>query len=293
MLLKIELIRYIREYRRVLFSFAAGAFIFIVLLAGVNVLTERGSLFEPFVIGVVDNDGAPELMFVFDYFNENIADLEYMEYAEARRKLLAGEIPAFIELPENFAADIFTGANSPFTVHVNDRLPLQAGVVRLLASGGIAFLSVSQAGIYAALDEAAAQGLSWEEINNSILLPVNFAFEENNGKLLFYFHSAPEGRKIELIKQNNKCGFVLYNDLGIKVVKAGEQATNYYESVMGTGIIDEITDPKEKRKAAGKLLNKYGYAGEIQIDAKVLERTYLAKIEVQSISGKANREEIK
>ena len=125
------------------------------------------------------------------------------------------------------------------------------------------------------------------------VLPVNFAFKASEDKRVFYFHSAQEGRKIELIKKDDRCGFTLYNDLGVKTVREGEQATNYYECVMGSGIIKEITDKEEKRKVAYELLKKYGYEGEIQFDDRVLERTYLAKIEVLSISGKANREVIK
>jgi len=99
-----------------------------------------------------------------------------LDKEEARAMLASGAIQAYIELPENFTTDIMFGVNSPFTVHVNAGFPLQGRMVQLLATGGIAYLSAAQAGIYATLDEAAASGMPREEINRFILLPVNVAF---------------------------------------------------------------------------------------------------------------------
>jgi nitroimidazol reductase NimA-like FMN-containing flavoprotein (pyridoxamine 5'-phosphate oxidase superfamily) len=123
------------------------------------------------------------------------------------------------------------------------------------------------------------------------VVPVNFAFDEKDKQITFYFHSALSGRKIDLINKNNNCSFTLYNDLGIKNKKNSEEVTNYYESVMGIGKIEASTDLTKKREIAKKLLEKYGYAQKITVEDQALERTYLAKIIVESISGKANREE--
>ena len=156
----------------------AGFIIGAVLWYGASQLVSRGSLFEPFTVGVVDLDGTPELIFVFDFFNEHVIDLEFMEKGDALNRLAAGEIPGFIELPENFTRDVFHGVNSPFTVHVNNALPLQSALVRLLASGGVAYLSASQAGVYAALGYAYDRGMAWDDIQRDLLIPVNMAFAQ-------------------------------------------------------------------------------------------------------------------
>ena len=169
---------YKRAYKEVVCFLIAGLIIGAVLWLGVVYLTDRGSLFEPFTVGIVDQDGTPELIFIFDFFNEHIIDLEFMEMSEALKRLESGDIPAFIELPENFTRDVFQGINSPFTVHLNNQFPLQSGLVQLLATGGIAFLSTSQAGVYAALEYAYNAGWPWEDVQRNLLIPVNMAFAQ-------------------------------------------------------------------------------------------------------------------
>jgi len=167
----LEIKSYAAAWRAVLAFLAAGLLVGAVLWLGAGELAARGSLFEPFTVGVVDHDGTPELIFIYDFFNEYVIDLQFMEKGEALTALSAGDIPVFIELPRGFTRDVFHGYNSPFSVHVGGGFPLQANMVRLLASGGIAFLSASQAGTYATLGLA---GDGWE----AVLLPVNLAFAQ-------------------------------------------------------------------------------------------------------------------
>ena len=174
----LEIKGYLQAYREMICFLLSGFLVASILFLGVNMLVERGGLFEPFTVGVVDHDGTPELIFVFDFFNENIINLEFMEKDEALAKLEAGEIPAFVELPENFTRDVFHGINSPFTVHQSSALPLQGMLVQLLASSGIAFLSASQAGVYATLGYVYEAGVTWEQVQQELLIPVNMAFAQ-------------------------------------------------------------------------------------------------------------------
>lgn len=176
LMMVIEIKSYLYAYKQILFSIIAGLALGAVLWLGIGELANRGSLFEPFTVGVVDHDGTPELIFIYDFFNEHVINLEFMEKSQAEALLSAGEIPAYIELPSNFTQDVFQGINNPFMVHANSRFPLQAGLVQLLASGGIAYLSVSQAGVYATLEYAFEAGMPWDEIQRSLLIPVNIAF---------------------------------------------------------------------------------------------------------------------
>jgi len=171
-MIALEIKSYGHAYKRILAFLLVGIAMGAVLQLGIVALTARGSLFEPFTIGVVDEDGTPELVFLFDFFNEYVMDLALLDSAQAHEQLAAGEIPAFIELPHNFTSDVFTGINNPFLVHVNSGFPLQSNLTQLLATGGIAFLSASQAGVYSTLEYAAAHGLD----HQNILIPVNMAF---------------------------------------------------------------------------------------------------------------------
>jgi len=174
--ISVEIKSYFGDFWKVLcfwgFCFVLGVVFYFLA----EVIEERGALFEPFTVGVVDNDGAAELIFLFDFFDEYVIDLEFLESEEALEALFAGDVGAFVELPENFTQNIFMGVNNPFTLNVDGRFPLQGNLAALLASGSIAYLSASQAGIYAALEYAQEQGMSWAEVVEGLLIPVNLAF---------------------------------------------------------------------------------------------------------------------
>jgi ABC-2 type transport system permease protein len=178
----LEVKKYLTAYRRLLIGLLAAGFICVAVGAGADMLLGRQSLFEPFTIGVVDNGGSPEIKIVFDFFNEAVG-LDYLDKEEAERRLTAGEIPAYVELPDRFAQDIMSGVNTPFVLHGNSDFALQLSLTRLLASGGVAFLSSSQAGIYATFDQAREGGMAWEDIERYILMPINVAFVK---KMLSY-----------------------------------------------------------------------------------------------------------
>ena len=120
------------------------------------------------------------------------------------------------------------------------------------------------------------------------VVAVNYAHEVEKGKHCFYFHSAKEGKKLDLIAADNKCSFLLYNDMHVET-RGFEHCTNYYESVMGTGIITEITVAEDKIKAAKMLLRKHQRENVVKFEKELLDRTYFGKITVETISAKAQR----
>jgi len=123
--------------------------------------------------------------------------------------------------------------------------------------------------------------------NQPYAIPVNFVYKKEDK--VFYFHSAKEGRKIDLINTNNNCCFTLYNDMGVDHGDVPEKTTNYYESIMGTGKIIEVVDLSEKRLVVELLMARYGYENYPNVDETTLNKTYFGKIIIDSISGKANR----
>ncbi|MFZ1983320.1 MAG: pyridoxamine 5'-phosphate oxidase family protein, partial [Desulfatitalea sp.] len=74
------------------------------------------------------------------------------------------------------------------------------------------------------------------------ILPLNFGYD---GKYL-YFHSANDGKKIEIIKQNNRVGFEfdIFHEI-ITAEKPCEWGTKY-ESVVGNGVAEFIESQQAK-----------------------------------------------
>jgi uncharacterized protein len=116
------------------------------------------------------------------------------------------------------------------------------------------------------------------------VVPLNFGYD---GYFL-YFHSAPEGKKIDIIRENNRVGFVF--DILHEIV-TGNQACDWgakYESVMGEGTA-EIVDDLDTRKVALKcIMHQYG-SDAIDFSEEALKKTLLFRVRISAISGKARK----
>jgi len=86
---------------------------------------------------------------------------------------------------------------------------------------------------------------------------VNFGYASGNPPAL-YFHCAREGRKLELIRQNPRCAFIIDRAIGLVTGPMACDWSTKYESVMGTGAIEIAADPAERRLALDRIMAQYG-----------------------------------
>ena len=116
------------------------------------------------------------------------------------------------------------------------------------------------------------------------IIPLNFGYD---GRFL-YFHTAPEGRKIDIIKRNNRVGFEF--DILHDIVTA-EQACKWgakYESVMGSGTAEIVDDLEAKKETLEWIMRQYGN-GAWDFPEEILKKTLVLRIRILEISGKAIR----
>jgi len=95
-------------------------------------------------------------------------------------------------------------------------------------------------------------GLSDDNI--PYIIPLNFGYVFENEILTLFFHSAPEGKKLDIIKKNNNACFEI--DCDSELIE-GEEACNYgyaYKSIIGSGKIIIIENPDEKIYALNVLM---------------------------------------
>lgn len=115
-------------------------------------------------------------------------------------------------------------------------------------------------------------------------IPLSYTYENETNSL--YFHCAPEGQKLDILKQNNKVSFCV---VGTTKPIPG-QFTTLYESVISFGRADINLNEDEKRKALRLLVKKYspGFEelGETYMD-KSWNRTTVFKIEIEHLTAKA------
>jgi len=113
------------------------------------------------------------------------------------------------------------------------------------------------------------------------VVPVCFGYERN----ALYFHSALEGRKVELIKRNNKVCFEIDTDMEIL---GGEQACGFtmrYRSIIGVGRAHILDNDDEKIHGLSVLMKQYT-EGEFSFPKEKLALALVVRIDIESVTGK-------
>ena len=85
------------------------------------------------------------------------------------------------------------------------------------------------------------------------VFPVNYGYHDE----CLYFHSAPQGKKIEMLRQNPHVCFQM--DTDVELIPA-EKACDWsikYRSVTGFGKAEFLHDPEGKRHAMQSIMSHY------------------------------------
>jgi len=113
------------------------------------------------------------------------------------------------------------------------------------------------------------------------IVPVCFGYERN----ALYFHSALEGRKIELIRKNNKICFEIDTDVEIVSSEKPCGWTTKYRSVIGVGRAHILEGDEDKAHGLSLIMKQYS-DGEPDSDFEKLDLVLIVKIDIESITGK-------
>jgi uncharacterized protein len=118
--------------------------------------------------------------------------------------------------------------------------------------------------------------------NRPYVVPVSFVHE--NGCV--YIHSATEGRKIDILKENSNISFEVESEISIKVGENACSTSMDYESVIGFGKAEFIEDPEAKKKALQLMSDKYNGNSKAEFINEVLQKTLIIRIDIAEITGK-------
>ena len=113
------------------------------------------------------------------------------------------------------------------------------------------------------------------------IVPLCFGYKDN----CLYFHSAKEGRKIEILKRNNEVCFEFEGELEIQAGKAACDWGMKFRSVIGYGRAFLIEDSDAKRQALDVIMAQYA-DGVFDYSEKAFEKTLIIKVEIDSMTGK-------
>lgn len=133
------------------------------------------------------------------------------------------------------------------------------------------------------LDEALVMHIALVDGDWPYLVPVNFGYRDN----FIYIHSARDGKKLDLVRKNNRVSFQA--ETGVEIVHKSipSKCGTHYRSVAGRGRISVVESDDEKRLGLTLLMRHYDReAGEDLDFGPCLDEVCVLKIEIESITGK-------
>ncbi len=113
------------------------------------------------------------------------------------------------------------------------------------------------------------------------LVPLCFGYRDG----VLYFHSAKEGKKIDILRQNNSVCFEFEIVSGLSTGKTACDWGINYRSVIGFGKAVILEDQAEKRSALEVITAQYADKDYKLTDGAVKE-TLVIKVDIESMTGK-------
>ncbi len=121
--------------------------------------------------------------------------------------------------------------------------------------------------------------------NQPYVVPLSFGYHEK----ALYFHTGKKGKKMEILKNNNKVCFEM--EAGLEIVPADNPCkwNMHYESVVGFGRALILKDSAEKRKALDVIVRHYG-GTVMAYDEKRVDGLAVIKVEIDSMTGRESKD---
>lgn len=135
------------------------------------------------------------------------------------------------------------------------------------------------------LDKSKVLHLGLVDVDEPYVVPMNYGYVMENGKLTVYLHGARRGRKLDVIRVNPKVFFEA--ECEIQPFK-GDVACKYgitYESIMGKGIATIVDDSEEKKRALS-LLMKTQTGEDFEFNDRLAEVVAIIRIDVSEYTAK-------
>lgn len=114
------------------------------------------------------------------------------------------------------------------------------------------------------------------------LLPFNYGYRDH----CIYIHSAPEGKKIDVLKKNNNVCFEIEQKAEIVKDTIPCKWATIYRSVVGYGKVDIITNYEQKKKALDIILAHNGGESKNRYQDNQIKTLVILKVNITKLTAK-------
>ena len=139
--------------------------------------------------------------------------------------------------------------------------------------------------IEAILDASKVLHLGLAVDNEPYVVPLNYGYTMEDGKLVIYLHGAQRGKKLDMIRSNPRVFFEMDCD---RVPFDGVMPCQYgmvYSSIMGRGLAHIVEDVEEKKKAM-TILMKTKNGKDFIFEDRLVSMVAVIRIDVAEYTAK-------
>lgn len=126
--------------------------------------------------------------------------------------------------------------------------------------------------------------LAWNDKDFPYIVPMNFGLDVQGEQVFLYFHCAMEGKKLDLMKKDNRVTFEMDCDHNFILYEERMSCTMGYASVIGHGTLEIV--PDEDKLAALKILMRQYHAEDFVFNTDMVPVTTVLKLTVSDMVGK-------
>ena len=147
------------------------------------------------------------------------------------------------------------------------------------------FQITDEAKIRAILDTAKVLHLGLAVDNEPYVVPMNYGYCMEEGRLTLYLHSAVKGKKLDMVQANPRVFFELDCDRMPFEGKVPCQYGLVYSSIMGRGTASIVEDVEEKKQAMS-LLMKTQTGKDFSFEDRLVSIVSVIRIDVTEYTAK-------
>ena len=116
------------------------------------------------------------------------------------------------------------------------------------------------------------------------LIPMSFGLDVKDGQAYLYFHCAMQGKKLDLIRKDNRATFEMDCDHEFIMYDERMSCTMGYASVIGHGLFEFV--PDEDKFNALKILMQQYHEEDFKFSIESMTRTTVLRLKITDMIGK-------
>ena len=135
------------------------------------------------------------------------------------------------------------------------------------------------------LDTARVLHLGLAVNNEPYVVPLNYGYIMEEGKLVLYLHSAQRGKKLDMLRANPHVFFEMDCDRMPFESKLPCQYGMVYSSIMGRGVATIVEDVEEKKRAM-TILMKTQTGKDFEFNDRLVSMVAVVRVDVSEYTAK-------